>query len=108
MGSSSIRSSKFDKVQDQAYHFVMIDGESPEDLYQSLIALSNLMMDHGSMDTDDGWIKRKFITTILHHQMQTTKVIRQRPYFSSLTAQQDLDEFVSLEILDFTADLKLA
>ena len=108
MGSSSIRSSKFDKVQDQADHFVMIDGESPEDLYQRLVALANLMTDHGSMDTDDGWIKRKFITAILPHKKQTTKVIRQSPDFSSLTAQQVLDEFVSMEILDSTADLKLA
>src|SRR3954470_22920158 len=103
LGSSSIRSSKFDKVEDQADHFVMIEGESMEDLYQRLVALDNLMTDHGSMDTDDGWIKRKFITAILPYINSITQVIPQRSDFSSLTAQQVLDEFVSMEILNSTA-----
>src|SRR4051812_21333458 len=86
----------------------MINGESSEDLYQIIVALANSMTDHGSMDTDDGWIKRKFITAILPYNKQTTKVIRQRPYFGSMTAQKVLDEFVSMEILDSMIDIKLA
>src|SRR4051812_26160588 len=107
MGSSSILSSKFDKVQDQAKHFVMIEGESPEDLYQRLVALANLMTDHGSMDTDDGWINRKFIMAILPYRHSITQVIRQRPDLYSLTAQRVLDQFVSMEIFNSTADIKL-
>ena len=60
------------------------------------------------MDTDDGWIKRKFIMVMLPHKNQITKVIRQRPDFRDLTSQQVLDEFVAMEILDYTADLKVA
>src|SRR3954462_6284691 len=66
------------------------------------------MTDHGIMDTDDGWIKRKFITAMLPHKKQITKVIRQRPDFCELTSQQVLDEFVAMEILDSTAELKLS
>src|SRR4051812_7810155 len=57
MGSASIQSSKFDKVQDQADNFVRNEGESSEDVHQRLVALANDMTDHGSKDTDDDWSK---------------------------------------------------
>ena len=81
------------------------EGESYEDVHQRLVALANSMTDHGSMDTDDGWIKKKFITVMLPHKKQITKVNHQRPDFSELTSQQVLDEFVAMEILDSTAEL---
>ena len=65
MGSASIRCSKFDKIQDQADHFVRNEGESSEDVHQRLVALANAMTDHGSKDTDDEWIKRKFIRAMI-------------------------------------------
>src|SRR3954466_8387993 len=102
MGSASIRRSKFDKVQDQADNSVRNEGESSEDVHQRLVALANDMTDHGSMDTDDGWIKRKFITAMLLHKKHITKVIRQRPDFRELSSNQVLDEFVAMEILDST------
>src|ERR1041385_449223 len=108
MGSTRIRCSKFDKIQDQADHFVRNEGESSKDVHQRLVALANSMTDHGSMDTDDGWIKRNFITAMLIHKKHITKVIRQRPDFRELSSNQVLDEFVAMEILDSTAELKLA
>src|ERR1041385_6388060 len=98
MGSTSIGCSKFDKIQDQDDHFVRNEGESSEDVHQRLVALSNSMTDHGSMDTDDGWIKRKFITDMLLHKKHITKVICQRPNFRELTSNQVFDEFVAMEI----------
>src|SRR4051812_39864517 len=98
MGSQSIQTSKFNKVQDEADHFVMNEGESLKELYQRITSLANTMTNHGSMDTDDKWIKRKFIWAILPYDTQTTKVIRQRPDFISLSAQQVLNEFISMKI----------
>src|ERR1043165_1884046 len=66
------------------------------------------MMDHGSNDTDDEWIKRKFITAMILYKKHITKVIRQRPDFCDLTSNQVLDEFVAMEILDSTAKTKIA
>jgi len=43
MGSASIRSSKFDKVQDQADNFVRNEGESSEEVHRRLVALANDM-----------------------------------------------------------------
>src|SRR3954462_7743522 len=108
MGSASIQSSKFDKVQDQADHFVRNEGESSEDVHQRLVALAHAMTNHGSKDTDDDWIKRKFVTAMFPYKEHLTKVIRQRPDFHDLTSNQVLDEFVAMEILDSTSKLKFA
>src|SRR3954465_2257141 len=107
MGSASIRSSKFDKVQRQADNFVRNEGESSEEVHQRLVALANDMTDHGSKDTDDDWVKRKFISAMLLYKEHLTQVIRQRPDFRELTSNQVQDEFVALEILDSTAKTKI-
>src|SRR3954467_883638 len=107
MGSASIRSSKFDKVQDQADNFVRNEGESPEEVHRRLVALANDMTDHGSKDTDDDWVKRKFISAILLYKEHLTQVIRQIPDFRYLTSNQVLDEFVAMEILNDTAKTKI-
>src|ERR1043165_4438253 len=107
MGSASIRSSKFDKVQDQADNFVRNEGESTEHVHQRLVALANDMKDHGSKDTDDDWVKRKFISAMLLYKEHLTQLIRQIPDFCDLTSNQVLDEFVAMEILDATAKTKI-
>src|SRR3954467_11658653 len=107
MGSASIRSSKFDKVQDQADNFVINEGESSEDVHRRLVALANDMTDHGSKDTDDDWVKRKFISAMLLYKEHLTQVIRQIPDFRYLTSNQVLDEFVAMEILNDTAKTKI-
>src|SRR3954464_8014871 len=107
MGSASIRSSKFDKVQDQADNFVRNEGESSKDVHRRLVALANDMTDHGSKDTDDDWVKRKFISAMLLYKEHLTQVIRQRPDFRDLTSNQVLDEFLAMEILDATAKTKI-
>src|SRR3954469_15292398 len=66
------------------------------------------MKDHGSKDTDDEWIKRKFIIAMLLYMEHLTKVIRQTPDFRDLTSNQVLDEFVAMEILDSTTKMNLA
>src|SRR3954462_2717030 len=88
MGSASIRGSKFDKVQDKADIFVRNEGESSEDVHRRLVALANDMTDHGSKDTDDDWVKRKFISAMLLYKEHLTQVIRQRPDFRDLPADQ--------------------
>src|SRR4051812_47585624 len=66
------------------------------------------MTDHGSKDTDDEWIKRKFITAMILYKKHITKVIRQKPDFRYLTSNQVLDEIVAMEILDSMTKTKLS
>ena len=66
--------------------------------------LTVALRDHGSKDTDDNWIKRKFLKAMMPYNKAMSSVIRQRPDFHSMTSGEVLDEFVAMSILDKTAD----
>ena len=57
-----------------------------------------------SKDTDDNWIKRKFLKAMMPYHKAMSSVIRQRPDFHTLSSSDVLDEFVAMRILDKTAD----
>ena len=65
MGRKSIQHSKFGMIQDQVDEFLMNEDESLEDLYWRLIVLAIELMDHGSKEADDMWVKHKFLKAIL-------------------------------------------
>ena len=65
LGNASIQSSRFDEVNNMADNFVMIEGETPEEMYRRLIALAVQMQDLGATFVDDHWIKRKFYNNLL-------------------------------------------
>jgi hypothetical protein len=103
-GSASIQRSNFEVVQDQADEFAMLDDEEPRELYRRLTTLAVSLRDHGSKDTDDNWIKRKFLKAMMPYHKAMSSVIRQRPDFHTLSSSAVLDEFVAMRILDKTAD----
>ncbi|KAK1698905.1 hypothetical protein QYE76_015602 [Lolium multiflorum] len=63
LGNGSIQCSRFCEVM--ANDFVMIEGESPEEMYWCLIALAMQMRDLGATFVDDRWIKKKFYNALL-------------------------------------------
>jgi hypothetical protein len=91
-------------VQDEADEFAMIEDEEPRELYRRLTTLAVSLRDHGSKDTDDNWIKRKFLKAMMPYHKAMSSVIRQRPDFHALSSSEVLDEFVAMRILDKTAD----
>jgi hypothetical protein len=64
-GNASIKSSKFDEINSEQENFIMIAGQTPEDMHRRLTALNVALMDHWFKDIDDNWIKRKFISVIM-------------------------------------------
>ena len=80
-GSASIQRSNFEVVQDEADEFAMIEDEEPRELYRRLTTLVVSLRDHGSNDTDDNWIKRKFLKAMMPYHKSMSSVIRQRPDF---------------------------
>ena len=62
------------------------------------------LRDHGSKDTDENWIKRKFLKAMMPYHKAMSSVIRQSPEFHTLSTNEVLDEFVAMRILDKTAD----
>ena len=103
-GSASSQCSNFEVVQDEADEFAMNEDEEPRELYWTLTTLAVSLQDHGSKDTDDNWIKRKFLKAMMPYHKAMTSIIRQRPDFHTLFSSEVLDEFVAMRILDKTAD----
>ena len=103
-GSASIQCSNFEVVQDEADEFAMNEDEEPRELYRRLTTLAVSLRDHGSKDTDDNWIKRKFLKAMMPYHKAMSSVIRQRPNFHALSSSEVLDEFIAMRILDKTAD----
>ncbi|KAK1652318.1 hypothetical protein QYE76_070123 [Lolium multiflorum] len=77
LGNASIQSSRFDEVNNMADNFVMIEGETPEEMYRRLIALAVQMQDLGATFVDDHWIKRKFYNALLPYEEVKLMAIRQ-------------------------------
>ena len=103
-GSASIQRSNYEVVQDEADEFAMKEDEEPRELYRRVTKLAVSPRDHGSKDTDDNWIKHKFLKAMMPYRKAMSSVIRQRPDFHTLISSEVLDEFVAMNILDKTAD----
>ena len=82
----------------------MNEDEEPRVLYRRLTTLAVSLRDHGSKDTDDNWIKRKFLMAMMPYHKAMSSVIRQRSDFQTLSSSEVLDEFVAMSNLDKTAD----
>ena len=91
-------------VQDEADEFAMKEDEEPRELYRRVTKLAVSLRDHGSKDTDDNWIKRKFLKAMMPYHKAMSSIIRQRRDFHTLSSSEVLDEFVAMRILDKTAD----
>ncbi|KAK1694357.1 hypothetical protein QYE76_011054 [Lolium multiflorum] len=108
LGNESIQSSHFDEVNNMADKFVMIEGESPEEMYRRLIALAVQMQDLGATFVDDHWIKRKFYNSLLPYEEVKLTAIRQNASFRAMTSDEVLSEVIALDISKKNAEDLLA
>jgi hypothetical protein len=106
--NASIKSSKFDKINSEQENFIMIAGQTPEDMHRRLTALSVALTDHRFKDIDDNWIKRKFISVIMPREQIHAEIICSRADFASMSSDDVLSEFISLTILKKNAKATLA
>ncbi|KAK1615899.1 hypothetical protein QYE76_021416 [Lolium multiflorum] len=81
-----------------ADNFVMIEGESPEEMYRRLIALAVQMQDLGATFVDDHWIKRKFYNALVPYEEVKLTSIRQNASFPAMTSDELLSEVIALDI----------
>src|SRR3990170_1803292 len=86
----------------------LTEDEDPRDLYWRVTTLAVALQDRGSKDTDDTWIKSKFLKAIMPFNKGMSSVIRQRPDFHTLSSSDVLDEFIAMNIMNKTADNALA
>ena len=67
---------QYEVVQDEADEFAMKEDEEPRELYRRLTTLAVSLQDHGSKDTDDNWIKRKFLKAMMPYHKAMSSIIR--------------------------------
>jgi hypothetical protein len=98
LGNESIQSSRFDEVNNMADNLLMIEGESPEEMYHHLIALAVQMQDLGATFVDDHWIKRKFYNAHLpYEEVKLTAIC-------SMTSDEVLSKVIYLYISNKNAE----
>jgi hypothetical protein len=78
LGNESIQSSKFDEVNINADVFVVIEGDTFEDLYRSITTLVVTMRDLGASHADDKWVKRKFCSALFPYEETRLNFIKQK------------------------------
>ncbi|KAK1691973.1 hypothetical protein QYE76_008670 [Lolium multiflorum] len=88
LGNASIQSSCFDEVNNLADNFVMLEGESAEDVHWRLMALAVQLGDLGATFADDLWVKRKFCNALLPYEEVKLTAIRQNAHFRSMTSDE--------------------
>jgi hypothetical protein len=104
IGNESIRSSKFDELKSEERNFIMRDNETPDEMYQRILALAMALTWFGCKDNGDNYVKRMFITSINLKEPIRSEIIRSRPDFGSMTSNEVLCEFTALTILKKNAE----
>ena len=66
----------------------MNEDEELRELYRILTTLAVSLRDHGSKDTDDNWIKHKFLKAMMPYHKAISSVIHQRPDFHALSSSE--------------------
>jgi hypothetical protein len=86
LGNEGIQSSRFDEVNNAADNFVMLEGETAEEVHRRLTALALQLNDLGANFAYDGRIKRKFYTALLTYEEVKLTTIRQNACFRAMTS----------------------
>jgi hypothetical protein len=108
ISNESIQESKFDEASNEADNFAMLDGESPKELHRRLSALQVKLVDLGSTQCDERWMKRKFVQALLPFMKDTMNSIKGDANFRKMTSHDILQEIVARKISEKNADDALA
>jgi hypothetical protein len=100
--------SKFEEAHNEADNFVMLDGETLEELHRHLSALQVKLIDLGSTQCDGKWMKRKFLQALLPFMKDTMNSIKGGANYQKMTAHDILQEIVAKKISEKNVDDALA
>jgi hypothetical protein len=82
----------------------MRDNETPDEMYQRILALATALTGFGCKDNGDDYVKHMFITSINPREPIRSEIIRSRPDFGRMTSNEVLCEFTALTILKKNAE----
>jgi hypothetical protein len=84
-GTDSVRESKVEILKGQYERFVMLDGESPSDMYDRLSKIINEIKGLESKDMTDKVVIKKMVRAITPRNSTLVTIIRERPDYKTLT-----------------------
>ncbi|XP_066159889.1 uncharacterized protein [Oryza sativa Japonica Group] len=84
-GTYSVRESKVEILKGQFERFVMLDGESPSDMYDRLSKIVNEIKGLDSKDMTDEVVVKKMVRAITPRNSTLVTIIRERPDYKTLT-----------------------
>ncbi|XP_015642307.1 uncharacterized protein [Oryza sativa Japonica Group] len=84
-GTDSASESKVEILKGQFERFVMLDGESPSDMYDRLSKIVNEIKRLGSKDMTDEVVVKKMVQAITPRNSTLVTIIRERPDYKTLT-----------------------
>jgi hypothetical protein len=95
-GTDSVRESKVEILKGQFERFVMLDGESPSDMYDRLSKIVNEIKGLGSKGMTDEVVVKKMVRAITPRNSTLVTIIRERPDFKTLTPHICSDVFLPM------------
>nr|AAT81684.1 putative gag-pol polyprotein [Oryza sativa Japonica Group] len=84
-GTDSVHESKVEILKGQFERFVMLDGESPSNMYDRLSKIINEIKGLGSKDNTDEVVVKKMVRAITPRNSTLVTIIRERPDYKTLT-----------------------
>nr|ABF97065.1 retrotransposon protein, putative, Ty1-copia subclass [Oryza sativa Japonica Group] len=98
-GTDSVRESKVEILKGQFERFVMLDGESPSDMYDHLSKIVNEIKGLGSKDMTDEVVVKKMVRAITLRNSTLVTIIRERPDYKTLTPHDLLGRILAHDML---------
>ncbi|XP_066168758.1 intracellular protein transport protein USO1-like [Oryza sativa Japonica Group] len=99
-GMVSVRESKVEILKGQFERFVMLDGESPRDMYDRLSKIVNEIKGLGSKDMTDEVVVKKMVRAITPRNSTLVTIIRERPDYKTLTPHDLLGRILAHDMLE--------
>jgi hypothetical protein len=99
-GTDSVRESMVEILKGQFERFVMLDGESPSDMYDRLSKIVNEIKGLGSKDMTDEVVVKKMVQAITPRNSTLVTIIRERPDYKTLTPHDLLGRILAHDMLE--------
>jgi len=92
-GNEGIQRSNAAVLQHQVDNFIMLDEETPTELYRRLYKLVVTCRENGKKDMDDEWVKAKFLQAIMPYSETMVMNLHARADYTTMTPNDILAHF---------------
>ena len=102
-GNEGIQRSNDAILQHQVDNFIMLEEETPSDLFRRLTKLVVTMRENGKKDMDDEWVKAKFLKTIVPYNENMVMNLHARADYTTMSHNDILAQFVTYDTMKATS-----